>query len=132
MGRRQTDPGATGIRRSLPLLLFLFFVVLLSCSLVYFSASTSSSSSGKEIDGRIELEREEEKDCCRGMEKTELWGSAVKWGTDHRFDSSAQCCRACKSMCGGSGGPCLCDSWVFCGDRDRCGEKFGEVKEEEN
>lgn len=56
----------------------------------------------------------------------ELWGSAVKWGTDHKFNDSKDCCNACKSMCSGEDGPCLCDSWVFCGDRERCGEKFGE------
>lgn len=56
----------------------------------------------------------------------ELWGSAVKWGTDHKFNSSRDCCMACKAMCQVADGPCLCDSWVFCGDRERCGEKFGE------
>lgn len=65
--------------------------------------------------------------CCKGVENLELWGDAVKWGTDFKLNSSEQCCKACKAMCTGNEGPCLCDSWVFCGNREACGEKFGEV-----
>jgi len=50
----------------------------------------------------------------------------VKWGSEFKFNSSEQCCKACKTMCSGSDGPCLCDSWVFCGNREACGQKFGE------
>ncbi|KAL8052083.1 hypothetical protein ABFX02_06G189800 [Erythranthe guttata] len=64
--------------------------------------------------------------CCKGIENVELWGDAVKWGTDFKFNSSEQCCRACKKMCTGNDGPCLCDSWVFCGNKEACGDKFGE------
>lgn len=65
--------------------------------------------------------------CCRGIENLELWGAAVKWGTDFKFNSSEECCQACKKLCSGNDGPCLCDSWVFCGNREACGPKFGEV-----
>ncbi|WCJ23045.1 peptidyl-prolyl cis-trans isomerase [Euphorbia peplus] len=65
-------------------------------------------------------------DCCRGTEHLELWGDAVKWGSDFKVNSSRECCLACKGMCGGSDGPCLCNSWVFCGDQQACGAKFGE------
>ncbi|KAF9687538.1 hypothetical protein SADUNF_Sadunf02G0103900 [Salix dunnii] len=27
---------------------------------------------------------------CRGIEKLELWGAAVKWGSDHKFNSSEE------------------------------------------
>ncbi|KAL8538664.1 hypothetical protein ACS0TY_000615 [Phlomoides rotata] len=64
--------------------------------------------------------------CCKGIENMELWGDAVKWGTDFKFNSSELCCKACKAMCTGNEGPCLCDSWVFCGNKEACGEKFGE------
>ncbi|CAN1357271.1 hypothetical protein LINPERPRIM_LOCUS44162 [Linum perenne] len=64
--------------------------------------------------------------CCRGIEKLELWGPAVKWGSEFKVNSSVECCQACKSLCSGNQGPCLCDSWVFCGDEDACGPKFGE------
>lgn len=65
--------------------------------------------------------------CCRGMDHFELWGAAVKWGSDFKFNSSVECCDACKAMCNGKDGPCLCDSWVFCGNPDACGSKYGEV-----
>lgn len=65
--------------------------------------------------------------CCRGIAHLELWGDAVKWGSEFKVKSSEECCRACKEMCKGVDGPCLCDSWVFCGDREACGSKFGEV-----
>ncbi|KAG2315261.1 hypothetical protein Bca52824_018383 [Brassica carinata] len=29
-------------------------------------------------------------------------------------------------MCSGNDGPCLCDTWVFCGNKEACGSKFGE------
>lgn len=66
-------------------------------------------------------------ECCGGIEHLELWGAAVKWGADFKLSTSEECCRACKAMCGGNGGPCLCDSWVFCGNRAACGSQFGEV-----
>ncbi|XP_077235138.1 uncharacterized protein LOC143877152 [Tasmannia lanceolata] len=113
------------------------FVILLlmglfSCSLVYMGLSvafrpsnlSSLSISLAEEKGILREEGESE-ECCKGIENLELWGSAVKWGTDFKFNSSKECCRACKAMCGGDG-PCLCDSWVFCGNREKCGHKFGE------
>ncbi|XXG75718.1 hypothetical protein AAC387_Pa08g0229 [Persea americana] len=116
--------------------LTLFLMGLLSCSLVYMglshsfrsrifsSASFESSTAAATgvVGGSGEVEEEE---CCQGIDNLELWGAAVKWGTDFKFNSSKDCCLACKAMCRGDG-PCLCDSWVFCGDRERCGDKFGE------
>ncbi|KAK1262354.1 hypothetical protein QJS04_geneDACA008688 [Acorus gramineus] len=137
MGRRQTDSGG-GAKWSLPVLLLLAFV---SCSVVYLclsvtfgprrvssistsvDSSTADSVGGGDAQGAAAGEDDE---CCRGTEHLEFWGSAVKWGTDFKFNTSRECCRACKAMCSGGDGPCLCDSWVFCGDRERCGEKFGE------
>jgi hypothetical protein len=67
-------------------------------------------------------------DCCRGVEGLELWGPAVKWGSDHRLPSAAACCASCKAMCPHpEDGSCRCDSWVFCGDERRCKDRFGEV-----
>ncbi|CAA6657170.1 unnamed protein product [Spirodela intermedia] len=62
----------------------------------------------------------------QGVENRELWGSSVKWGIDFKFNTSRECCKACKAMCHAGDGPCLCDSWVFCGDKDKCKEKFGQ------
>lgn len=137
MGRRPGDAGGSGRRASRWILLAVLFV---TCSLVYMvlsvairrtgdasSASAVGPGRGSDGDGREMIGGGGgDEDCCRGVEHLELWGAAVKWGTDHKFNSSRECCRACKAMCGGLDGPCLCDSWVFCGDRERCGEKFGE------
>ena len=71
--------------------------------------------------------RGENGECCRGIENLELWGAAVKWGSEFKFNSSEECCKACKAMCTGNDGPCLCDTWVFCGNQKACGSKFGEV-----
>lgn len=74
-----------------------------------------------------EGEREDDsEDCCRGLEQLELMRPAVKWGTPFKFSSSKECCKACKAMCEGGDSLCLCDLWVFCGDRKKCGEKFGQ------
>ncbi|XP_073014318.1 uncharacterized protein [Typha latifolia] len=130
MGRRLIDPGSNGSRRSFWILLF---VIFLSCSLAYMVFSvTARRSSGdpsfSAMGSRLtsDTESESEANCCRGLEHLELWGDAVKWGTNHRVNSPKECCEACKAMCKEKDGPCLCDSWVFCGDRERCGEKFGE------
>jgi cyclophilin family peptidyl-prolyl cis-trans isomerase len=111
---------------------------LVSCSVVYMFMSialrpTSNLSDSeleslprsKSDDSEVEL-GEESGGCCRGIDNLELWGSAVKWGSEFKFNSSKECCKACKDMCNGNEGPCLCDSWVFCGNRQACGSKFGE------
>ncbi|XP_010274510.1 PREDICTED: uncharacterized protein LOC104609823 [Nelumbo nucifera] len=136
MGRKSNDSEAS---RWAPLILLL--IGLASCSIVYMLISmvvrpknissvldldsTVLSSSHVSGDGE-EVLGSEEGECCRGVEKLELWGASVKWGTDFKFNSSEECCRACKAMCSGGDGPCLCDTWVFCGNRETCGPKFGE------
>ncbi|KAB1228262.1 Peptidyl-prolyl cis-trans isomerase-like 3 [Morella rubra] len=125
MGRRQKDsePGRWA-------LLFLFLLGTISCCVVYIcvpvvfnkpinGGTVSSISKAGEEGGQ-------EGECCRGIEHLELWGNAVKWGSVFKFNSSEECCRACKVMCGGEDGPCLCDSWVFCGNKEACGPRFGE------
>lgn len=129
MGRKPNDSESTS-NTSLILLL----VVLSSCALVYLFLSvflTPSREYSIEIEPLLLEEDavagEENGACCRGIENMELWGNAVKWGSDFKFNSSEECCKACKAMCSGNDGPCLCDSWVFCGNRQACGSKFGEV-----
>ncbi|CAN6712426.1 unnamed protein product [Malus baccata var. baccata] len=137
MGRKQNDPEATHYFSFVLLL-----VVLVSCALVYTFVSAvlkpndaSSFSDGfselesltlVEKGGGVGVEGESGGGCCRGTENLELWGAAVKWGSEFKFSSSEECCKACKSMCTGTDGPCLCDSWVFCGNKEACGSKFGE------
>ncbi|GMN48304.1 hypothetical protein TIFTF001_017478 [Ficus carica] len=133
MGRRQTDSEAGRFA-----LLILFLMGVISCCIVYSYLSVASVSSPLDLDQQnasSEEAKEEKKYvenlCCRGIEHLELWGEAVKWGSDFKVNSSEQCCLACKEMCDG---PCLCDSWVFCGNRQACGSRFGEcwLKKQKN
>ncbi|XP_058191118.1 uncharacterized protein LOC131308262 isoform X2 [Rhododendron vialii] len=127
MGRKPIDSEPT---RWAPLALLL--MGLLSCTVVYMFASTVLRNTNESLEmvgghgGDDEGLERESGECCRGMENLELWGAAVKWGSEFKFNSSEECCRACKAMCTGNDGPCLCDTWVFCGNRDACGSQFGE------
>ncbi|GMP59397.1 hypothetical protein CsSME_00022686 [Camellia sinensis var. sinensis] len=122
MGRNPSDSEST---RSASLILLL--TGLISCTVVYMFASmalrpTKVSSNLESLafaGGDLEGESGE---CCRGIEILELWGPTVKWGYEFKFNSSEECCKACKAMCTGNHGPCLCDSWVFCGNREACGK----------
>lgn len=129
MGRRPNDS-----EPSRWVTMVLLLMGLVSCSLVYMFMSVAfrppSASPGLDLEGLVkeegDLSEESGGGCCRGIENLELWGSAVKWGSDFKFNSSEKCCQACKNLCTGNDGPCLCDSWVFCGNREACGPKFGE------
>lgn len=130
MGRRPSDSEPTRWGS-----LILLLMGLISCSVVYiFMSSVMKPGKSSDFESLANLESEsrnlgvdESGSCCRGIQSLELWGAAVKWGTDFKFNSSEECCRACKAMCTGNDGPCLCDSWVFCGNKEACGSKFGEV-----
>lgn len=131
MGRRHNDSNFGRFA-----LIVLLLIGTISCSMVYLfltvvfgqsSASVSSMQKGNVGGVDEDLGSGEEGKCCRGIEHLELWGDAVNWGAQFRVNSSEDCCMACKKMCGGDGGACLCNSWVFCGDRQACGPRFGEV-----
>ncbi|XP_061960258.1 uncharacterized protein LOC133681137 isoform X2 [Populus nigra] len=125
MGRRQNDSEPSRFI-SLTFLLAGF----ISCALVYtvlsVALNSNTNSKGSNFEPLTLAEESNDGGCCRGIEKLELWGAAVKWGSDHKFNSSKECCQACKAMCTGIDGPCLCDTWVFCGNKKACGSKFGE------
>lgn len=118
MGRRQIG---LEFGRFAPLILF--FLGGLSCFMVYLWIFATYDSSFSESGGK----GEEEIKCCRGIQELELWGDAVKWGSEFKVNTSEECCMACKDMCRGVDGPCPCNSWVFCGDKQGCGPRFGEV-----
>eukprot|EP00249_Psilotum_nudum_P012627 c23891_g1_i3 orf=566-1633(+) len=107
--------------------LILSAITIATCVTVYFVLSPLFSASEylQEFDARTVETEAQSAACCRGIDHLELWGKAVKWGTHHIVNTSQECCQACKDMCSDSG-PCLCDSWVFCADRNRCGDKFGQ------
>ncbi|XP_050238777.1 uncharacterized protein LOC126688199 [Mercurialis annua] len=129
MGRRRTDSELGRYA-----LVFLLLMATISCCLVYICFSMLFRPAAPLIRDSGELletsssnyDGLEGDECCRGIEHLELWGDAVKWGSDFKANSSRECCMACKNMCGGDDGPCLCDSWVFCGDKVACGSHFGE------
>ncbi|KAI4311619.1 hypothetical protein MLD38_036501 [Melastoma candidum] len=110
--------------------LVLLCIVLVSCTIVYafytIALGPSDTNAPEDDVGRDVGGGGGRGGCCKGIEGLELWGAAVKWGTDFKFNRPEECCEACRKMCEGDGGPCLCDSWVFCGDRRGCGSKFGE------
>ncbi|KAJ0054065.1 hypothetical protein Pint_00062 [Pistacia integerrima] len=117
MARRQTG---SELGRFAPLILF--FLGGLSCFMVYLCFLATYNSSFSESGG----EGDKEIRCCRGIQQLELWGDAVKWGSQFKVNSSEDCCMACKDMCRGVHGHCPCNSWVFCGDKQVCGSRFGE------
>lgn len=136
MGRKggESEPARWGPIVLLSMGLVSFCMVYIFMSTVMRPSSFSADSLGNDDDGssgvhggNSKVEKSGGGDCCKGIPNMELWGAAVKWGTDFKFNSSDQCCKACKAMCTGKDGPCLCDSWVFCGNKEACGEKFGEV-----
>lgn len=118
-----------------PMLLLLMGSVSFCMVYMFMSTVMRPSSSGDSKmgslgvgdGGKSEVEVSGDGGCCKGIPGLELWGASVKWGTDFKVNSSEKCCNACKAMCTGKDGPCLCDSWVFCGNKKACGEKFGEV-----
>ncbi|GMI76469.1 hypothetical protein like AT4G17070 [Hibiscus trionum] len=123
MGRRLNDPEHSRFAS-----LLLLSAALFSSVLVYAVVSTLlSPNAGSKDPSFKDSVMAASDECCRGVENLELWGQAVKWGSEFKFNSSAECCQACKTMCSGSDGPCLCDTWVFCGKKEACGSRFGEV-----
>ncbi|XP_011094522.2 uncharacterized protein LOC105174192 [Sesamum indicum] len=139
MGRKgsELEPTRWGTLILLLMGLVSFSVVYIFMSSVLSPSSSLSASSRtrslRYVDGSYENDGNNSEfelsgggECCRGIQGLELWGAAVKWGTEFKFNSSEQCCKACKKMCTGKDGPCLCDSWVFCGNKEACGEKLGE------
>ncbi|ONM00632.1 peptidyl-prolyl cis-trans isomerases [Zea mays] len=105
--------------------LVLSLVIFVAVSAVVALAYLSFPSAGRTSPLAVRTEA----DCCRGMEGLELWGPAVKWGSDHRLPSAVACCAACKAMCPHpKNGACRCDSWVFCGDERKCKDRLGEQK----
>lgn len=126
MGRIPNDPEASRFAS-----LVLLSLGLISCAVVYtflsFIIKSSDATFNVDLDSTTSMKESEIGECCQGIENLELWGAAVKWGSEFKFNTSKECCEACKAMCTGNDGPCLCDTWVFCGNKDACGSRFGEV-----
>ncbi|ESR58693.1 hypothetical protein CICLE_v10023925mg [Citrus x clementina] len=128
MGRRQTD---SELSRLAVLIIFVLGCISFFMFYFCFSVGYKPSTSHVSLDSTLSFsggdqEEEEEERCCRGIEHLELWGDAVKWGANFKVNSSKECCMACKDTCEAEDRPCSCDSWVFCGDKQACGSRFGE------
>lgn len=135
MGRKPNDQ-----ETSRWVFLILLLLGIASFTLVYTVLSSASNSKhgpsvsnfdymlveGGDGGEKVGFSGADEGKCCKGIDHLELWGAAVKWGSEFKFNTSEECCNACKGMCTGQDGPCLCDSWVFCGNKQACGSKFGE------
>ncbi|KAK3281786.1 hypothetical protein CYMTET_10448 [Cymbomonas tetramitiformis] len=62
---------------------------------------------------------------CHSMPNAELDGFVVRWGSDHLRTSAADCCEACRTHRPASAAR-PCNVWVFCGDKARCKEWYGQ------
>ncbi|GIL43459.1 hypothetical protein Vafri_931 [Volvox africanus] len=71
---------------------------------------------------------------CSVQWGVELWGDALVWGDLHHTESEAECCAACyehRSTAARGGldkgtNSSTCNTWVFCADPQRCGNRYGE------
>jgi hypothetical protein len=64
---------------------------------------------------------------CHARAHTELEGGVVVWGSNHKVASAAACCEACRANAAkvkpGANG---CNMWVFCADKELCGDRLGQ------
>ena len=64
---------------------------------------------------------------CWARAHTEFEGRVVRWGTDHRVETAAECCDACSRQAAATKNEAdACNVWVFCGHTDLCDSKFGQ------
>lgn len=61
---------------------------------------------------------------CHAMQRTELHGDVVVWGSDHIVQDASACCDACRAHTGRPGKP-DCTVWVFC-EHEQCKGQRGQ------
>ncbi len=72
---------------------------------------------------------------CNVAWNAEYWGDPLVWGSTHHTDSAAECCAACHAhqLAVARGGldkglnSTVCNTWVYCGDKERCGDMYRQV-----
>ncbi|KAJ3696177.1 hypothetical protein LUZ60_001554 [Juncus effusus] len=122
MARRS---GRSIVLLSISALFFLLALFYLTFSVSFFSRSSSQSASVIPSNLRTKPHNYKQdsnrspSNCCKGVKGLELWGSALKWGDKHKLRSAESCCKSCKETFS-------CNTWVFCGDKELCKDKFGE------
>ncbi|CAM6092806.1 unnamed protein product [Calypogeia fissa] len=109
---------------------WVIFVGVMCCSTLlgyaFFSTIFAVSPVSEKVVEKVGVGAVESKDsCCRGVKNLELWGRVVEWGSKFYTNSTEDCCKACKAFCTEKG-VCECNSWVFCGDQKKCGNRFGQ------
>ena len=65
---------------------------------------------------------------CIVYRRTDLWGEALNNGATNKLDSAAECCSQCSMAHDMGEGQAPCNVWVYCGDRQWCGNQYGEVR----
>ncbi|KAG2429165.1 hypothetical protein HYH02_014100 [Chlamydomonas schloesseri] len=71
---------------------------------------------------------------CFVAPKAEFWGEPVVWGPEHHTPDAAECCAACRAhqLAAARGGldagvnSTACNTWVYCGNQERCGPHYRE------
>ena len=64
---------------------------------------------------------------CHARAHTELEGGVVKWGDHNRVASAAECCESCRANAErATEERSKCNVWVFCADKQLCGDRFGQ------
>eukprot|EP00900_Chrysochromulina_parva_P021260 jgi/Chrpa1/3768/Chrysochromulina_OHIO_Genome00018395-RA len=64
---------------------------------------------------------------CHARAHTELEGGVVRWGSNHKVASVAECCEACSKQAQSAKSEReACNVWVFCADAALCGDKVGQ------
>ncbi|KAL0032623.1 hypothetical protein WJX77_011236 [Trebouxia sp. C0004] len=61
---------------------------------------------------------------CNIMNNTDYWGEPVKWGSNNKLASAEACCADCHSYQPSTSEDLSCNVWVYCGDKDKCGNQY--------
>ena len=64
---------------------------------------------------------------CNARAHTEYEGGVVTWGSNNKVESAAACCESCRaSAAKARPDGKACNIWVYCADKDLCGERLGQ------
>lgn len=96
--------------------------------------AVSQCSTGVAVDHYALLALQAAGTACHAVQDVEYWGEPVVWGGSHRTGSAAECCAACHAYrhAEARGGlehghnSSVCNTWVWCGDEKKCGQKYQE------
>eukprot|EP00271_Cylindrocystis_brebissonii_P010209 TRINITY_DN26331_c0_g1_i1.p1 TRINITY_DN26331_c0_g1~~TRINITY_DN26331_c0_g1_i1.p1 ORF type:complete len:342 (-),score=25.04 TRINITY_DN26331_c0_g1_i1:781-1806(-) len=126
---RRLGESAVGTCLLLSLLVVVAFIATFTSVKAFYRAQTTSRVAGQD-DGSVEnsdlgdeanaLQSGGSGSLCRGLERMEVWGTAVNWGSTNKLETAEACCQQCKDRME------KCNSWVYCFDEAVCKDKFKE------